>query len=81
MIWSWLGVCFFTLMVALSMAEMCSAYPLSGGQYSWAAVLAPRRWYRGFSYVCGWFMLIGELLGAEHDMPMRRTKIAGSRLT
>ncbi|THY04349.1 GABA permease [Aureobasidium pullulans] len=59
MIWSWVGVCVFTMAVALSMAEMCSAYPLAGGQYSWAAILAPRSWSKGLSYVCGWFMLIG----------------------
>lgn len=60
MIWSWLGICLVTLAVAYSMAEMCSAYPVAGGQYSWVAILAPQRWARGFSYVCGWFMLIGE---------------------
>jgi choline transport protein len=59
MIWSWVGVCAFTMAVALSMAEMCSAYPLAGGQYSWAAILAPRSWSKGLSYICGWFMLIG----------------------
>lgn len=61
MIWSWVGICLATLTVAYSMAEMCSAYPVAGGQYSWVAILAPKRWARGFSYVCGWFMLIGEL--------------------
>lgn len=59
MVWSWVGVCAFTVAVALSMAEMCSAYPLAGGQYSWTAVLAPKRWAKSFSYICGWFMLIG----------------------
>src|ERR1043165_5341584 len=53
MIWGWLAVCLATLTVAYSMAEMCSAYPLAGGQYSWVAILAPQRWARGFSYVCG----------------------------
>lgn len=60
MVWSWLGVCAFSLAVAYSMAEMCSAYPVAGGQYSWAAILAPRKVARGFSYVCGWFMLTGK---------------------
>ena len=60
MIWSWVGVCIVSLSVAYSMAEMCSAYPTAGGQYSWVAILAPPRWSRGLSYVCGWFMLIGR---------------------
>ncbi|KAF2179374.1 GABA permease [Zopfia rhizophila CBS 207.26] len=68
MIWSWLGICLVTLSVAYSMAEMCSAYPVAGGQYSWVAILAPQRWARGFSYVCGWFMLIGILaMGATNN--------------
>ncbi|EOD52824.1 putative gaba permease protein [Neofusicoccum parvum] len=68
MIWSWVGVCAVSLAVAYSMAEMCSAYPVAGGQYSWVAILAPKRWARGLSYVCGWFMLIGILaMGAVNN--------------
>ena len=43
------------------MAEMCSMYPVAGGQYSWVAALTPPKYARGFSYVTGWFMLIGML--------------------
>lgn len=60
MVWSWIGVSICSLAVAFSMAEMCSAYPVAGGQYSWVAIVAPRGWARGLSYVCGWFMLTGE---------------------
>ncbi|OJD32257.1 gaba permease [Diplodia corticola] len=68
MIWSWVGVCAVSLAVAYSMAEMCSAYPVAGGQYSWVFILAPKRWARGLSYVCGWFMLIGILaMGAVNN--------------
>ncbi|CAI6341127.1 unnamed protein product [Periconia digitata] len=68
MIYGWVGVCLFSLSIAYSMAEMCSAYPVAGGQYSWVAILAPPRWARGFSYVCGWFMLIGILaMGATNS--------------
>jgi choline transport protein len=54
MVWGWLCVCLATLAVAYSMAEMCSAYPVAGGQYSWVAILAPTRWARSMSYLCGW---------------------------
>ncbi|KAF2134784.1 GABA permease [Dothidotthia symphoricarpi CBS 119687] len=68
MIWGWLAVCLVTLTVAYSMAEMCSAYPVAGGQYSWVAILAPSRYARGLSYVCGWFMLIGIIcMGAVNN--------------
>ncbi|KAI1213951.1 putative GABA permease [Annulohypoxylon truncatum] len=59
MIYAWIGVSLFSLAVAFSFAEMCSAYPVAGGQYSWVAVLAPSRWARGMSWVTGWFMLVG----------------------
>ena len=59
MIYSWIGICLCALAVAYSMAEICSAYPVAGGQYSWVAVLAPPGVARGLSYVTGWFMNTG----------------------
>lgn len=53
-IWSWIAICLLTLAVAYSLAEMCSAYPVAGGQYAWVAIFAPRKWRRGMSYICGW---------------------------
>ena len=68
MIYSWIGISIFSLAVAYSMAEMCSAYPLAGGQYSWVAVLAPPKIARGMSWVTGWFMIIGILaMGATNN--------------
>lgn len=54
MIYSWLGISLFGLAVAYSMAEMCSAYPVSGGQYAWVAAIAPPKIARGMSWVTGW---------------------------
>lgn len=42
MIFGWLGVCVCSVTVALAMSEMCSIWPVAGGQYSWVALLAPR---------------------------------------
>ena len=68
MIYSWIGVCLFSLAVAYSMAEMCSAYPVSGGQYTWVAAIAPPKIARGMSWVTGWFMLTGILaMGATNN--------------
>ncbi|KAI1612688.1 amino acid transporter [Exophiala viscosa] len=60
-IYSWIGVCFFSLFVAYSFAEICSAFPVAGGQYSWVAILTPPKWARLTSYLCGWFIVIGFL--------------------
>ncbi|KAL1967170.1 hypothetical protein VTN77DRAFT_3461 [Rasamsonia byssochlamydoides] len=68
MIYSFIGVSLLSFAVAVPMAEMCSMYPVAGGQYSWVAALAPPRIARGFSYIAGWFMLIGILaMGATNN--------------
>ncbi|KAJ5239911.1 hypothetical protein N7468_004530 [Penicillium chermesinum] len=68
MVFSYIGVSLLTLAVAIPMAEMCSMYPVAGGQYSWVAALAPPKIARGLSYVTGWFMLIGVLaMGATNN--------------
>jgi choline transport protein len=59
MVWSWAAVSVLALAVALSFAEFCAQYPVAGGQYSWVAALAPKRWARGMSWVTGWFMIVG----------------------
>ena len=37
--WGWVVVCFMTSFVALSMAEITSSLPSSGGPYFWASEL------------------------------------------
>ena len=61
MIWSWIGISVFSLAVAYSIAEICSAYPVAGGQYSWVAILAPPKIARVMSWITGWFMITGIL--------------------
>jgi len=41
-VWGWPIVGIFTLLVGLSMAEVCSSFPTAGGLYYWAAKLSPR---------------------------------------
>jgi amino acid transporter len=40
LIWSWIGVSFFTILVGLSLAEICSTYPSAGSVYTWAGMMA-----------------------------------------
>lgn len=50
--WGWMGVGGLSMFVALSMAEICSSFPVCGGQYSWVLFLGmDRRWGRVLSYV------------------------------
>ena len=54
----WLVVATFNGCVALSMAEICSAYPTSGGLYYWSAKLAGKKWAPLASWVTGWYVLL-----------------------
>ncbi|KAG1092291.1 hypothetical protein G6F42_019237 [Rhizopus arrhizus] len=60
MVWGWVIVAAFTMTVALSMAEISSAYPTSGGLYWWAARLSSKRYAPFTSWMTGWFNLIGQ---------------------
>jgi choline transport protein len=41
------------------MAEMASMYPVSGGQYYWVALLAPKRHAKFLSWMTGWLSTLG----------------------
>jgi amino acid transporter len=51
----WPVATLFTLALAASMAELCSAYPTSGGMYHWAAALGGPAW--------GWFVACLNIIG------------------
>jgi amino acid transporter len=51
----WPVLCFFVLMVALSMAELTSRFPTAGGPYWWAHNLGGKGW----SWMTGWFNIVG----------------------
>jgi amino acid transporter len=53
--WGWIVVGVFTTFVALSMAEIASAYPTAGGLYYWSSKLGSASW----GWFTGWFNLLG----------------------
>lgn len=57
----WIVVSFFTMFVALGMAEIVSAIPTAGGPYYWAALLAPPKHSAFASWITGWFNLLGQV--------------------
>lgn len=38
---------------AVTLAELASVYPTAGGQYHFTSIMAPKRFNRSLSYVCG----------------------------
>ncbi|KAJ5517028.1 hypothetical protein N7527_008588 [Penicillium freii] len=54
-IFGWVG-CFANFMV---LSELASMAPTAGGQYHWAAMLAPARLQKFLSFITGWFAVLG----------------------
>ncbi|RUS33630.1 hypothetical protein BC938DRAFT_470816 [Jimgerdemannia flammicorona] len=64
MFWGWNIVAFFMICLALSLSEICSAYPTSGGVYFWAFQLAGNRRGPFVAFFTGWIYAIGNVIGA-----------------
>jgi amino acid permease (GABA permease) len=59
-VWGWPFVGIMTLLVGLSMAEVCSSFPTAGGLYYWSAKLA-RSNGPAWSWFTGWFNFLGQV--------------------
>ncbi|KAG2224834.1 hypothetical protein INT45_008016, partial [Circinella minor] len=62
-IWGWFITGTFTMIVAMSLAEICSAYPTTGGLYFWVSRLAPPKYMPLACWLTGWFNWIGLVFG------------------
>ncbi|KAI8937661.1 hypothetical protein NX059_005363 [Plenodomus lindquistii] len=62
-IWTFIGFTF----VELSLAEMASMAPTSGGQYHWVSEFAPPRCQRLLSYLVGWMSVLSWQAGNAAD--------------
>ncbi|KAM3330960.1 hypothetical protein ACQJBY_027207 [Aegilops geniculata] len=60
MTFGWFVAGAFTMTVGLSMAEICSSFPTSGGLYYWSARLSGNRWSPFASWITGWFNIVGQ---------------------
>ncbi|KAI8884439.1 amino acid transporter [Backusella circina FSU 941] len=58
-VWGWILVSVFTFGVGLSLAEICSAYPITGGLYIWVSRLAPPEWVPIMCWLTGWCNWLG----------------------
>jgi amino acid permease (GABA permease) len=77
----WLFVGGMVTLVALAMAEICSAYPTAGALYWWASALA-RRNRAAWAWFVGWFNFLGEVaVTAAIDFGAATTTMAFLSLT
>jgi choline transport protein len=57
------------------MAEMASMYPVSGGQYHWVALLAPKGHAKFLSWLTGWISMLGWQAAASTGTYLAGTTI------
>ncbi|KAL9127153.1 MAG: hypothetical protein Q9217_003923 [Psora testacea] len=62
-VWCWLISGFGCYCIALSVAELVSAYPTSGAIYFTCKYLAPEAWVPEISWLTGWLNLLGQIAG------------------
>ncbi|KAJ9164654.1 Amino acid permease [Coniochaeta hoffmannii] len=62
-VWCWLIAGAGALCLALSIAEIASAYPTSGGMYFTLKYLAPPKYTPVISWYVGWLNLVGQICG------------------
>lgn len=63
LIWTYIGTLFGFLAAIISMAEMASMAPTTGGQYHWVSEFAPRSAQKFLSYIVGWLCVLGWQVG------------------
>lgn len=72
MVWGWLIAMVFIQCVAMSMAELCSSMPTSGGLYYASAVLAPPGYGPFAAWITGWSNWLGQVTAAPSVNYARR---------
>ncbi len=80
MAFGWPLVAFFTMAVALSMAELASSVPTSGAMYHWASLLGGNCW----GWFTAWFNITGQLAaiaGIDYGAAIFVTPLLGLPMT
>ncbi|KAJ5528271.1 hypothetical protein N7513_012430 [Penicillium frequentans] len=72
-IWTFIGFGF----IIVSLAEMASMAPTSGGQYHWVSEFAPRPFQKSLSYTTGWMSVLAWQAGAASGSFLTGTIIQG----
>ncbi|KAF2119890.1 amino acid/polyamine transporter I [Lophiotrema nucula] len=60
-IWGWVTVSLIILCVAISLGEITSVYPTSGGVYYQTFMITPPAYRKIASWICGWSFVVGNI--------------------
>ncbi|RMD41004.1 hypothetical protein DV735_g4103, partial [Chaetothyriales sp. CBS 134920] len=77
LIYTYIGVFIGFILISLSMAEMASMAPTSGGQYHWVSEFAPRSAQKLLSFFIGWLGILGYQVGTTIGAYVAGTFIQG----
>lgn len=61
-LWGWVLFGFFSIMISLSLSEIASKFPTSGGVYHFSCILSNENYSLITSWFDGWYLVIGNLL-------------------
>ena len=59
--WGWIIMSLITVCIAVSLGEIASRYPVSGGVYYWTYMLSKPKWAPIASWIVGWLSVIGNI--------------------
>ncbi|ORY28380.1 amino acid permease [Rhizoclosmatium globosum] len=80
-VWTWLVGSIFCMSIALSIAEIISAYPISGGLYTASKFVVPKEQVPIVAWVVGWLNTLGQIAGfASTDFACARMVAATAYL-
>ncbi|KAF2729568.1 GABA permease [Polyplosphaeria fusca] len=77
LIYTFIGVWIGFTLVSISMAEMASSCPTSGGQYHWVSEYSPKKYQKQASYFIGWLSLLAYQVGVTVGAFLSGTIVQG----
>lgn len=61
-LWGWILFGFFSIMISLSLSEIASKFPTSGGVYHYSCILSDEKYSLMTSWFDGWYLTLGNVL-------------------
>lgn len=61
-LWGWVLFGVFSIMISLSLSEIASKFPTSGGVYHFSCILSSEKYSLVTSWFDGWYLIVGNLL-------------------
>jgi amino acid transporter len=60
--WGWVIMSIITTCIAVSLGEIASTFPVSGGVYYWSFMLSSPKWGPLVAWITGWLSVVGNCI-------------------